>query len=110
MSQAQDTREVKAARNQLMFRSVNEQIMELGERVGGAVAELDLACECDDTACTQAIKMPLEEFMRLDGSTNRFVVVAGHEDVAVEGVVDTYGRYVIVAKRGAGAEYVREHS
>jgi hypothetical protein len=34
----------------------------------------------------------------------------GHEDNAVEDVVATNDRYLIVAKRGAGADYVREHS
>jgi hypothetical protein len=38
---------------------------------------------------------------------NRFAVKPGHEDLDVEDVVERRERYVVVAKRGLGAEVVR---
>jgi hypothetical protein len=110
MSTAQNVREVKAAQNQLMFRHVNQRISELGGNVLNSVAELDFVCECDDQTCTNAIRLPLEEFIRLEHARNRFIVRPGHVDPAVEDVVAADGRYVVVAKRGAGAAYVHDHS
>jgi hypothetical protein len=110
VSETQEAREVKAAQNQLMFRHVNERIRELGEQVLDSVFDLDFACECDDPACTKMLEMPIQEFIEIDQTTNRFIFLPGHEDNAVEDVVATNDRYLIVAKRGAGADYVREHS
>jgi hypothetical protein len=110
VSETQEAREVKAAQNQLVFRHVNERIRELGDRVLDSVFELDFTCECDDPACTKTIEMPIREFVEMDEITNRFIVLPGHEDNAVEEAVATSDRSLIVAKRGAGAEYVEEHS
>jgi hypothetical protein len=78
-------RGLRAAQNQLMFRSVNERIKELGETILDSVTELDFSCECNDAACHSPI-------------------------TDVEDVVAEHDGYVIVAKRGAGAHLVKEIS
>jgi len=103
-------RELRAAQNQLVFRSVNERIKELGEKILDAVTELDFACECDNANCHAPITMSVEEFTAVDRMENRFIVVRGHEDLEVEDVVAERDGYLIVAKRGAGAELVKEFS
>jgi hypothetical protein len=110
MSETIELRQVKAAQNQLVFRSVNQQIKHLGERILDAVSELDFACECDDPACVKMITLPLAEFTEIDRMENRFLVLPGHEDDAVEEVITRHDGYVLVAKLGAGAEYVRNRS
>ena len=105
-----ETRQVKAAQNQLLFRTVNEQIKTLGEKPLTAVEEVDFACECADTACTQTITLSPETFGRIQREQNRFIVIPGHEIDEVEDTLEFCDGYVIVAKRGAGAEYVRDHS
>jgi hypothetical protein len=97
---------VRAAQNQLLFRQVNERIRELGEKVLNTVAQMDFACECDDPTCTETIELPLEEFARIDSTPNRFIVLPGHVDEDVEDVVARNGGYLLVAKRGAGEEFV----
>jgi hypothetical protein len=103
-------RELRAAQNQMMFRSVNDRIKELGESVMNSVAAIGFACECEDTACATPIKMSLEEFAAIEVIENRFIVLSGHERLEVEDVLDRRDGYLIVAKRGAGAEFVAEHS
>lgn len=104
-------RELRAAKNQLLFRSVNDRIKELGQRALNPVADLDFACECDRPECHEPITMTLEEFAAIERTgTNRFVVRAGHEDDDVEDVIERKERYAIVAKRGAGAEFIRQNA
>jgi hypothetical protein len=110
MEEVQDERRVRAAQNQLLFRSVNEQIEAVGEKLMAAAEELDFACECADLACTEKITLSRETFARIKGEENRFMVKAGHEIEEVEDSLEFSDGYVIVVKRGAGAEYVKTHS
>ena len=110
MNEAQDERRVRAAQNQLLFRSVNEQIEALGEKLLTAVEEVDFACECADLECIQRITLSVEAFERIERERNRFIVIPGHEIEEVEDTVEFCDGYVIVAKRGAGAEYLEKHS
>jgi hypothetical protein len=105
-------RELRAAQNQLLFRSVNDRILELGEKLGGAAGprELDFACECADETCVERITLTASEFGEIEEDVNRFIVLHGHERDEVEDVVAEQDAYLIVAKRGAGAEFVREMS
>jgi hypothetical protein len=103
-------RELRAAQNQLLFRSVNERIKQLGETRGGARPELDFACECADRTCVERIRLSLLQFLAIESEENRFIVLRGHEDLDVEDVVAERQRFLIVSKRGAGAELVKEQS
>ncbi|MFL5919379.1 MAG: hypothetical protein ACJ74L_01675 [Gaiellaceae bacterium] len=104
-------RELRAAQNQLLFRSVNDRIKELGEKALNPIAELDFACECDKPDCHEPITLAIEEFAAVErAGKNRFIVLAGHEDDDVEDVIARNERYFIVAKRGAGAEFIRQNA
>jgi hypothetical protein len=103
-------RELRAAQNQMLFRSVNDRVREVSDKVISAVSEIDFACECDDISCLGTISLEVSEFRSIEATENRFIVLPGHEDDAVEDVVETREGFVIVAKRGAGAEFVNEHS
>ena len=109
MSKTQELRQVKAAQNQLLFRSMNQQMQKIGERLLNDVQDMDFACECNDPTCVQSMTMPLADFKEIDRMHNRFLVLSGHEDLDVEEVMGRHDGYVVVAKRGAGEEYVRQH-
>ena len=103
-------RELRAAQNQMLFRSVNDRIKELGENILASVDELDFACECENSECIEPIRMPVAQFAAIEGVENRFMVLRGHEVPEVEDVIAERDGFVIVSKRGAGAEFVQEHS
>jgi hypothetical protein len=107
---ASTERQLRAAQNQLLFRAVNERIKELGENVLDAVSEIDFACECDNMDCHSPITITIEEFEAIDRADNRFILYRGHEDLDVEDVVSEHDGYLVVAKRGAAAEFVKERS
>jgi hypothetical protein len=108
MTGGQEERERRAARNQLLFRAVNEQILNLTERFQAELSDLDLVCECPDPSCIGRVRLRLEEFGRIDRDQNAFLVIRGHEDVQVEDVVDTRDGYVIVRKRNLAARIVEQ--
>ncbi len=103
-------RELRAAQNQMLFRSVNDRIMELGEKLGGSTPELDFACECADDSCLEKIRLSPQRFLAIESDANRFIVRRGHEIPEVEDTVAERDGFLIVSKRGAGAEFVKEHS
>jgi hypothetical protein len=108
MTGGQEERERRAARNQLLFRAVNEQILHLTERFQAELLDLDLVCECADPSCIGTVRLELEEFSRIDREQNSFLVIRGHEDVQVEDVVDTRDGYVIVRKQNLAARIVEQ--
>jgi hypothetical protein len=104
-------RELRAAQNQMLFRSVNERILELGGKLDGSgLQELDFACECADNTCIEKIKLSAQKFGEIEENENQFIVLRGHELPEVENTIAEHDRFLIVSKRGAGAEFVKEHS
>jgi hypothetical protein len=98
-----------AARNEEVFRSINERIEE-GAKQHGVVQLLPFHCECATQACLQTIELPPSEYDRIASHRARFVVVPGHELSSVETVVESHSGYLVVEKTGeARAEIEREH-
>ena len=106
---SQHEREARAARNQALFRAVNEKLRDLNEQFASMTEEHVIACECADTNCTEVISITSEEFKAIGDVGNRFIVKSGHELPEVEDVVGRHRGFLVVAKRGAGGEYVHGH-
>lgn len=96
------SRDERLAENELLFRQVNERIIELGEQWG---SELDLVCECANKNCARVIVVGVEEYERVRENAARFIVLPGHEVVAIEAVVETTASYLVVEKH---AELLRK--
>ena len=60
---------------------------------------LSLICECDRLECAEALRVTpaAYEAIRDDGAS--FLVLPGHEDLAVEEVIERQDDYLIVRKR-----------
>jgi hypothetical protein len=95
----------KAARNQAVFREVNERIAELTRLLNDTGFSLFI-CECSDPACAEALEMTADEYHAVRSDPCRFVVRNGHQISELERVVDGNGRFVIVEKYGRAAEVV----
>jgi hypothetical protein len=95
------TREERLARNESVFREVNERIREVNpgnESQWGA-----FLCECGDNSCTMTIDATLKEYEETRGRGDRFMLKEGHEDTSIEQVVSRNERFVVVEKTGEGA-------
>lgn len=91
-------REVRAAQNELVFRSVNEQIAKMTDRFRSQLSDIDIICECADTGCVSAIRIGADDFAQIERAEATFLVLPGHEDDSVEQVVDRRESYVVVWK------------
>jgi hypothetical protein len=99
-----DAQRERAAKNQSLFREVNERIEELDPLSSFA----EFVCECAKTECAEHVSLTVEEYERVRQHPNCFFVLPGHEIAAVEEVVDANQRYLIVAKLGPGAPVAHE--
>src|SRR4051812_45951455 len=99
-----DAQRERAARNQSLFREVNERLEELA----GSVPSAFFICECLDQRCDEKVSLTTVEYERVRSEPNRFFVRPGHDVPDVETIVDATERYVVVSKLGAGAPVARQ--
>jgi hypothetical protein len=104
-----ESRQMSAARNQSLFREVNERIEDLNEGRGTILPLGEWVCECADEACVGRMKLTVPEYEAIRQDGNRFPVLPGHEQLDVERVVERNERYLVVEKLGKGAAVAREH-
>jgi len=98
-------REQRAAKNQSLFREVNERIKPLNESFSFINRTNDFVCECANDGCTEMISLSVEEYEWVRAEPNRFFVAPNDEHVwdDVERVVEERDRYWIVEKVGYAA-------
>jgi len=98
MVEEHSERAARAARNELLFRSVNEQILQMTERFRAQLSDIDIVCECAVTSCVGTIRIKADTFTQIRREEGTFFVIPGHEDTDVEDVVDRRNGYVVVRK------------
>jgi hypothetical protein len=99
MSENGRTRLARAEKNEQAFKDHNARRARLEEEGGCPEDEpVPFACECDDASCARAVEVPLGEYERAVAPADRFVVLPGHEDPAVEQVVERHDRFLVVSK------------
>ena len=95
-----ESRQERVARNESLFRQVNERIEEIN-RASGSEDEAEFICECGDASCTRPITMSLAEYEAVRMYPAHFAVATGHDSAEVERVVAQRPHYAVVAKHGA---------
>jgi hypothetical protein len=101
---AQEEREIRAARNQSMFRLVNEKAKALNEAFVSLTDTHAVACECAETSCIEMIEIAPDEYDSVRSEPRRFVVRPGHVVPEVETVVRESPGYFVVEKFGAAGD------
>jgi hypothetical protein len=93
------------AKNEALFRQVNERIEEVDSQLeGGALS--DFLCECGDDDCTKPIRLTLREYEAIRSVPTYFGIAPGHEAIDVEEVISTGDRYSVVQKDAGEAERI----
>ena len=100
-----EARQVRLGKNQALFRAVNEEIEHIAEEQTTA-GPLSFLCECATPSCGVYIQLAHGEYEAIRRVPTHFFVLPDHVFPEVETIVDDRGRYVVVAKFGAGARIV----
>jgi hypothetical protein len=105
-SEEQTQSEERAARNEVFFRAANEKL-----GVKRQDLEIDgqtpFLCECGKPACTELIRLSLEQYEHVRTHANWFLHAIGHDEENARQVEEHDG-YVIVEKSGLAGRIAEE--
>jgi len=88
-----------AARNEALWREVNDRIEELDEDLRVLPRDLlELHCECGNADCEARISITPSEYRDVRSQRDTFALALGHEDDVIEHVVKRNERYLVVDK------------
>ena len=101
-------REQRLAKNEVLFRDVNERVRQIsaGER---AEDQTDFLCECVQVDCLERVTLSLQAYERVRTDPTRFFMQPGHENPAVERVVEELEGYLVVEKNPETHAIVTRH-
>jgi hypothetical protein len=101
------SQEQRLAQNEAFFRSVNERIRELAGGHGSDQHAYEFLCECADPACVDRVTLSVDEYEAVRSDATRFVLAEGHDDRAIEKIVEAAPDHVVVEKTGAAGEVAK---
>ena len=100
------SREARVAKNEVLFREVNERICELAPGDGPT----EFLCECGDAGCVEPVSLSLRQYEEVRREPAWFFVRPGHQMPDIEDVVEDAGGFLVVAKReGTPADIAEEN-
>lgn len=102
------SREERVAKNEVLFREVNERIQEAAQRADFPGPTLFI-CECGREECAEPIELSLEDYELVRAEATRFAIATSHAIEDVERVVECRDRYMVVEKIERAAEIAREN-
>ena len=98
----------RAARNEALFREVNEQVQQLEERLGTAGETAEFLCECADDTCIDKLTVATDIYENVRAHPRRFLIRPGHQRPELEDIISISDEYLIVEKRGHAGEIVEQ--
>jgi hypothetical protein len=81
----------------LLFREVNERIMEIGEPWLDGEAR-DLLCECGEMTCTEVISVARTDYRTARAHPERFLLASAHDGDTGMPVVERGNGYLITER------------
>jgi hypothetical protein len=96
------SREERVARNETLFRQVNERIKDVSDGVDTA-SPTDFLCECGDPECTEPVSLTPIEYEEVRRNPRHFAILPGHDDPEIEVVVARNERFAVVEKTDPAA-------
>lgn len=103
-----DRRQERLARNEALFRDVNERVREIAAVHGDDDHVYEFYCECSNADCTFQLKATLAEYEGVRAHPARFVIAPEHALPEIERVVERTEGWWIVEKQGEPGELVEE--
>lgn len=97
------------ARNEELFRQVNERIEDASHTVPTTEPTMRFLCECDDLECHGTVDVTRAEYESVRAEPTHFIVLPEHVDPEIEHVVLADDRFRVVEKEGAAARDAEAH-
>jgi hypothetical protein len=105
-----DERERRLAKNEALFRAINEEIEAVAFRLGSDDDHdehvYEFLCECANAGCDLRLPLSVDDYERVRTNPVWFAVAPGHALPEIEDVVDRRGDYDVAEKRGEAARLV----
>lgn len=99
-----DAREKRLARNEVLFRNVNERIEQIAVPQGSDAHVFEFLCECSNVDCTLRLAITLAAYEEVRSDPTLFVVAPGHDLPEIEEVLQRTDAYQVVRKDGEAAQ------
>jgi hypothetical protein len=99
-----EEREVQAARNQAVFRAMNERLRVLNEAFPEVTETFTVACECANLHCIEQLDIAPGEYEEVRANPRQSVVLPGHVVPDVEQVIGEAPGYVVVEKTATAGD------
>jgi 5-bromo-4-chloroindolyl phosphate hydrolysis protein len=104
-----DENQRRRARNEALFREVNERIVELEAGYDRDDSLLiGFVCECPREDCSEMLEVTRRQYEAVRDNPQRFLVLPGHEDGDIANVVERHTQYFVVEKSGEAGEIALE--
>ncbi|MBA3843052.1 MAG: hypothetical protein H0X39_10625 [Actinobacteria bacterium] len=92
-------REERLAKNESLFRVLNENIRDLASRLAPGET-YEFICECPTRDCFERLTMTLPEYEQVRADGTHFLLAERHEEPEIERVIATRATHVVVEKEG----------
>jgi hypothetical protein len=96
------------ARNEALFREVNERIEAVSQSVPPEDEAMEFLCECDRPDCRQKVNATRAEYETVRAVPTHFVVLPDHQDPRVEHIAFANERFLVVEKEGRAGRQAEE--
>jgi hypothetical protein len=103
-----DARQERLARNEALFRDVNESVRSVAAVHGTDDHVYEFFCECSNVDCTFQLRATLAEYEGVRAHGDRFLISPSHSLPEIETVVERRDEWWVVQKHGEPAELVEE--
>jgi len=103
-----DPRQERLARNEVLFRDVNERVRAIAAVHGEDDHVYEFYCECSNADCTFQLGATLAEYEGVRAHAARFLIAPDHSLPEIERVVDVKPNWWVVEKQGEPGELAEE--
>jgi len=106
---ARNDRADRAAKNEAVFRRVNERLEEVNESFKVTTDNTKFVCECASIECAERVELTLSKYEAVRRVPTHFIVKPDHVlPEEEERVVERQEQYVVVEKFGRAGERARQ--
>ena len=103
-----DAREIRLARNETLFREVNERIEDLALAQTDEDSTYEFLCERSNVDCDVRLSLPLSTYEQARADSAVFIVAVGHDLPEIEEIVLHGAGFQLVRKQGEAAELAED--